>query len=47
MKNFQKNIMKNNLTEFYVHNAMIYFLYGYEKRRYDYGKSLIKIKIKL
>jgi len=29
--------MKKNLTEFYVYNAMIYFLYGYEKRRYGYG----------
>jgi len=29
--------MKKNLTEFYVYNAMIDFLYGYEKRRYGYG----------
>ena len=29
--------MKKNLTEFYVHNAMIDFLYGFEKRRYGYG----------
>ncbi len=29
--------MKKNLIEFCVHNAMIYFLYGYEKRRYGYG----------
>jgi len=29
--------MKKDLTEFCVHNAMIYFLYGYEKRRYGYG----------
>jgi len=29
--------MKKNLTEFCVYNAMIYFLYGYEKRRYGYG----------
>jgi len=26
-----------NLTEFYVYNAMIDFLYRYEKRRYGYG----------
>ena len=29
--------MKKGLTEFYVYNAMIDFLYGYEKRRYGYG----------
>ncbi len=29
--------MKKNLIEFCVHNAMIYFLYGYEKRRYGFG----------
>jgi len=29
--------MKKNLTEFCVYNTMIYFLYGYEKRRYGYG----------
>jgi len=29
--------MKKDLTEFYVYNAMIDFLYGYEKRRYGYG----------
>jgi len=29
--------MKKDLTEFCVYNAMIYFLYGYEKRRYGYG----------
>ncbi len=29
--------MKKNLAEFCVHSAMIYFLYGYEKRRYGYG----------
>ena len=29
--------MKKNLTEFCVYNAMIYFLYGYEQRRYGYG----------
>ncbi len=29
--------MKKNLTEFYVYNSMIKFLYGYEKRRYGYG----------
>jgi len=29
--------MKKNLTEFYLYNSMIKFLYGYEKRRYGYG----------
>jgi len=29
--------MKKDLTEFYLHNSMIKFLYGYEKRRYGYG----------
>jgi len=29
--------MKKNLTEFYVHNSIIDFLHGYEKRRYGYG----------
>ncbi len=29
--------MKKDLTEFYVYNSMIDFLYGYEKRRYGYG----------
>jgi len=29
--------MKKNLTEFYVYNTMIDFLYSYEKRRYGYG----------
>ncbi len=29
--------MKKNLTEFYVHNTIIVFLYSYEKRRYGYG----------
>jgi len=29
--------MKKDLTEFYVHNAMIDFLYSYEKRRYGFG----------
>jgi len=29
--------MKKGLTEFCVYNAIIYFLYGYEKRRYGYG----------
>ena len=29
--------MKKDLTEFYVYNAMIDFLYGYEKRRYGFG----------
>ena len=29
--------MKKDLTEFYLHNSMIKFLYEYEKRRYGYG----------
>jgi len=29
--------MKKNLTEFYVYNGMIKFLYSYEKRRYGFG----------
>ena len=29
--------MKKDLTEFYVYNTMIKFLYGYEKRRYGHG----------
>jgi len=29
--------MKKDLTEFCVYNAMIDFLYRYEKRRYGYG----------
>jgi len=29
--------MRKNLTEFYVYNAIIDFLYRYEKRRYGYG----------
>jgi len=29
--------MKKDLTEFIVYNAMIFFLYEYEKKRYGYG----------
>jgi len=29
--------MKKDLTEFCVYNVMIYFLYGYEQRKYGYG----------